>query len=893
LVRDAVAVEEIEPLTLKGKAEPVPAYRLVSVSDATAGVERRQDAPMVGRERELTSLTDLFSAAAGARDCRMATVIGDAGVGKSRLIAEFTAAPSTDALVIRGRCLPYGEGITFWPLREAARDAAGIGSEDPPEEALLKLSQHVGDQAVADRLASVIGLSETPFPVPEVFWAARRFLEDLGRKRPVLLVVDDIHWAEATFLELIGHLVESVEESPVVVLCSSRHELLDAHPDWAVGERMVRVVLQPLTDADAGRVVEGLLGGTGIADEVRARIVQSAAGNPLFVEQLLSMLIDEGALRREAGEWVQAGDLTSLRVPPTIEALLAARLDLLDADGRQVIEPASVVGQNFAQAAVAALVPERLVSEVPDQLEVLARRQLVQPNPSHDSDEVAYRFQHLLVRDAAYGGLLKRSRAELHERFVDWAEGYNVAMGLDNRAFEEIHGYHLEQAYRYLAQLGTVDAHAVAVGERASAKLASAGRRAMARGDGPAAANLLRRASSTLPVDSATRGHLLPRLAEALLETGEFEAAKDVLVETRRIARLVGDPRLRADGVLVRLLIEAVLADQGDWAGVASREVRRAIAVFEKADDHAGLALAYRVLVYLHATPGRYGEAAQAAQQVVEHARIAEDRRLETRGITGYVQAALLGPTPVAEALSVSEQLVEEAAGDRRAEALIRLAMAQLRAMLGDFAEARGLYESARVMLRELGPGVVAASTSIDAAQVEILAGDLAAAEAALLRDEAELETLGEQYVRSTVAGLLARMQALQGRQAEADATAERVRLLAAEDDVDPQIAWRTVRAQVLLGRGEIEAARTLIAEAVALSRQADNPRLQAIVLADAGDLAWASGDHAAAESSWAEAVGLYERKGDRASAAQLRARMRERAGSGDPTRSVSRSRSS
>ena len=298
LVRDAVVVEAVPPLTLKGKSEPVPAHRLLSVQEMGGAVQQRQDTPMVGRETEMASLQGVISDAITARACRMATVVGDAGVGKSRLVREFTASVG-DATVIRGRNLPYGDGITFWPLREAVRELCGIGADEGQHESLARLRAHVADAAVVDRLASVIGLSQDPFPVPEIFWGVRKFLEGLTRDhdRPVVLVIDDIHWAEQTLLELIGHLVEAVEDAPVVLLCSTRHELLERQPDWAQTPGSLRLVLTPLTDADSARVVDGLLGGTDIDADVRGRIIQGAAGNPLFVEQLLSMLIDEGTLR--------------------------------------------------------------------------------------------------------------------------------------------------------------------------------------------------------------------------------------------------------------------------------------------------------------------------------------------------------------------------------------------------------------------------------------------------------------------------------------------------------------------------------------------------------------------------------------------------------------------
>ncbi|HEX6473868.1 MAG TPA: adenylate/guanylate cyclase domain-containing protein, partial [Candidatus Limnocylindria bacterium] len=670
LVRESVEVEPVEPLTLKGKSEPVPAFRLVAVSDPTVAVQRRSDTPMVGREEEMGALQAMLQRAAEERGCRMATVVGDAGVGKTRLVTEFTSLSADTALVIRGRCLPYGDGITFWPLREIVRDACGMQTDDPADAVQAKLLAGVSDPAVAERLASVVGASETPFPVPELFWAARRFMEILAADRPVLAIVDDIHWAEATFLELLKSLIDTVDDASVLLLCTSRRELLERMPEWGTDDQAIRLVLRPLSDADAGRVVESLLGGTGLDATTTAQILQAAAGNPLFVEQLLSMLIDDGTLRREDDRWVQVGDVASLKVPPTIDALLTARLDLLETDERGVIEPASVIGQNFAVPAVVDLVPEDLGPLVPANLGTLTGKQMVQPSLDGDTDG-AYRFQHLLVRDAAYNGLLKRERAELHQRFVSWAESYNAAHGLDNREFEEIHGYHLETAHRYLTELGTVDPKVLALGQRASDKLASAGRRAMNRGDMPASASLLRRAAACLPSESLDRLRLLPDLAEALMELPAFEEAERVLGEARTGAEAQGDADLAATAELVQLLLRQYASEEGGWSDSALQVVDHAIPIFEADGNHAGLALASRIKVAVYGILTQFAETASAAEQVIVHAQEAGDPRLERRGSVGYAQAALFGPTPVDEAVARCEELAAGAAGDRRTEALV------------------------------------------------------------------------------------------------------------------------------------------------------------------------------------------------------------------------------
>jgi class 3 adenylate cyclase/tetratricopeptide (TPR) repeat protein len=872
LVRDAVTVEEVEPLTLKGKSEPVPAYRLVSVSDAAQGVQRRSDTPMVGREEEMGALRDLFAAAVSGKVCRMATVVGDAGVGKTRLVAEFTNGRSDEALVIRGRCLPYGDGITFWPLREAVRDAAGIAADDGVDAAMAKLHARIPDPDVCDRLASVIGLSDQPFPVPEVFWGARKFLEQLGRERPVLMVVDDIHWAEATFLELIGNLVESVEAAPAVLLCTSRHELIEKHDDWATGDGMLRLVLKPLTDADAGRVVEALLGGTGLDDAVRGRIIQAAAGNPLFVEQLLSMLIDEGTLQRQDDHWVQVGGLARLDVPPTIQALLASRLDRLDPEERGVIEPASVIGQNFARAAVTALVTEPIAPTVPQHLEDLHRKQLIQPNPgAADTDEAGYRFHHLLVRDAAYGGLLKRSRAELHERFVDWAEEFNRTHGVDDREFEEIHGFHLEQAYRYLTELGTMDDRAIGLGIRASMKLSAAGRRAFSRGDTSAAANLLRRAVATRVEHDIERVRLLPDLGEALIELGEFDEADQTLEQAIQLAVDRESSALAAEAELIRLLGKMFSGGEEDWPRLVTEATAQATPVFEAEGLHGGLALVGRLLVGMYGTAGRYGQAAAAAEQVIREAHLAGDLRLERRGAVGYAQAALWGPTEVGEALARTEDLVASAQGDRRTEALIRLCLAQLHAMQGAFESARTDYRQAQVALQDLGGGVLAAATSTDSGRVELLAGDLVAARRELERDYRQLGELGESYLRSTVGHLLARVAYLQGAFEEADRLAREVEGAAADDDTDVQVSWRSLRALIDAHREKRDEAERMTAEAIRLSRGTDSTRLIAQALADGAEVSRLGGRTAEAAQRVHEAMGLYRVKGDRTSATRLK----------------------
>ncbi len=268
-----------QPLELKGKSERVPAWQLLGVHRAAA-VSTADTGPMVGREREMAQLHEAFRLAVEDRQVRTLTIIGDAGVGKSRLTREFLASVAEVAYVVRGRCLSYGRGITFWPLVEIVRHAAGIDEEDPPERAMARILGLVGDQSVADRLCSATGLTDTSFPLAELFWAVGRLVAILAERRPVVLVFDDIHWAEPTLLDLIEHLTSADLAAPGLVMCTARHELLELRATWGDGAWQARIELGPLGDDQAGQIVEALLGQSGLAPSIRQRVTAAAEGQP-------------------------------------------------------------------------------------------------------------------------------------------------------------------------------------------------------------------------------------------------------------------------------------------------------------------------------------------------------------------------------------------------------------------------------------------------------------------------------------------------------------------------------------------------------------------------------------------------------------------------------------
>ena len=871
LVRDAVRVEAVEPLELKGKAERVPAYRLVEVESRADGLARREDQPLVGRDEELRRLHDLFDDACRAHTTRLATVVGDAGVGKSRLIREVVEELSERAVVVRGRCLSYGDGITFWPVVEALQAVADIGADDSRDVGRAKLDALTDDPAVAARLASLLGFDDEAFNVDEIFWAVRRWLETLAdRHGAVAWVVDDIHWAEATLLGLLQYLVETATHHPIVLLCSARHELFDRVPDWTRIPPSERLDLTPLSDADAAEVVANLVGTTAIPRAVRDRIVRAAEGNPLFVEQLLSMLVESGKLRHGGDGWEVVGDIAAITVPPTIHALLAARLDLLGREERAVLEPAAVIGVEFSEPAVRALVAEALVRVVPNHLTEIERKQLIHYAQDTALDEEGYRFHHILIRDAAYHHLLKRARSELHEKFVDWAEGVNRNRDRGGE-YDEILAYHLEQAYRYLSELGPLDDHGRDLGDRAAMRLSAAGRRALARGDMTAAAGLLRRAAS-IREDGDEKASLLIDLGEALTEAGSFAEATSVLAEAEAIGLAREDRRLAAKARLTRLATELYVGEASGWAARVERAVTDALPVFDETADADGAALAWRLRVGLNALALRFGDAAAAAEQVIAHARAAGNRRYETRGASGYAQSALFGPTPVPEAIARCRALLVEVDSDRRTTAFIRAALAQLTAMDNRIGEGRALLAESVAELADLGSNVLASSSSIDSARIEILAGELNAAEVLLRRDHDALTRMGERYLLASVDGLLARVLYVLDRFDEADALSRSVRDTAMEDDPDAQALWRSVQAMLRARDGDVDEGIRLALEAVSLRRSSDTPVLLADALADFSEVLRFAGRDEEMRGVRTEALRLYERKGDLVSASRMRA---------------------
>jgi class 3 adenylate cyclase/tetratricopeptide (TPR) repeat protein len=864
LVKDAVAVEPVGPLDLKGKSSRIRAYRLTGVSGGEA-ITRRVDLPVIGRDEEFGHLADAFGRAIGDSHCEVVTVLGQAGLGKSRLIEEFVRHVGGRAQVLRGRCLPYGDGITFWPIAEALRQAAGIVLGDEEEEARAKLWSLVGEggEDAALRLWSLIGSGSGGYSKDELLWSVRHAFDTIARRRPLVAIFDDIHWAEPIFLDLIEHVVDTSDGVPLLIICAARYELLEECPGFLADRHgAARIELRELSRADTARVLGNLLGDLQLPPGLEDRIVSVADGNPLFAEQMIAMLIDSGVIGTQDGRWALAGGY-DVTVPPNISSLLASRLDCLPPLERGLIERAAVIGLEFQVAAVAALAsdgdPEAGLA-LP--LSALCGKRLVRP-ASVSPDGMDYQFSHILVRDAAYDRLLKRTRARLHERFADWLleiSGTRVA------EFEEIIGYHLEQSFLYRAQLGPVDAQTCSLGERAARHLGAAGSRAIDRGDMPAAASLLQRAAVVLSEGHPDRPRLLLEAGEALTDAGELAAAEAALEAACDGAALLGNDAVGRSAELARLQLRFSTDATSAQEGIVAR-VRELVAVLEEAGDHHGLVRAWRLLTYAHMTAAQWGMAAQAAEQTIRHAEQAGDE-LMTRRFAGMLAISVLyGPTPVDEAIAYCEGVLSHAAEDRKAAAITEVALAHLEAMRGNFDLARVRYRRSRALLEEFGWRFSAALTSHDSAPVEMLAGDLEAAERELRKDYQTLEQMGERNYISTTAGILAEVLYRQGRYRESAELAAICRRLASPDDVASQFLWRCVQAKLLARDHQHEGADAIIAEALELIGGSDLVDWQGNGFMDLAEVSWLRGRVADAIEALTQASARFAAKGNVVSA--------------------------
>ena len=860
LVRSAVRAEAIEPLSARGKSEPVPAYRLLAVEDfepAPRGIRTR----FTGREAQLDSLEQAFRRVV-AGECRLFTIVGEPGVGKSRLVEEFLSQVPTRARVVGGSCLSYGDGITYWAVAQIVRDLAGIEDEHSPaeEQALLEaqVARLPNAQVVAARVAQLLGLSDIPATGEETAAAIGDFLAAGAGNRPMVVLVDDIQWAEPTLLDLLAGLPAAIADAPILLLCLARPELLDHRRDWPV-----TLELEPFDERDVGMLLDGLLG---TADAgVGARLAAASGGNPLFVEELVAMLVDDGVLILQDGACKLAGDLDALALPASLHALLGARLDALEPLVRGTLERGAIEGEVFHRGATVELSPPAAQASVRPSLGVLVSKDFVRPAEAQFAGEAAFRFKHILVRDAAYRGTPKKLRAVLHERFAGWLERVAGARVVE---YEEILGYHLEQSYRYRTELGSIDDEIRVLAERAARRLAEAGRRAARRADVDAASGLLSRAADLLPTGHPGRARILVQLGEALVDAGRSAEALRVFDELGASDGV--DEMSRAHADVCRGELELNLAPTPEAVDRLRRKARAAIDLFAAHDEEQALVRACWLLCLTSMTLGRSGTAREAIDRLIA---VSDrfSRPLPSR-LPGMLAMNLAwGPTPVPEALAETESILRRVRDDPAAEPLALGGYAYLLAQDGSIDAARQALARMREIADRQGQRLMLwASWGQNTGRAELLAGDPERAEQALRPCYDALVEARQLGFSCTVAGHLAHALVDLERPEEAAGYAAAARDSVSQPDVHGQVLWRSALARALAFGGEADGPLALVDEAVRLAETTEFPNLLADTLLDQARVLRSLGRPAGAVVERADVI--YVAKGNRAGRAKAAA---------------------
>jgi DNA-binding SARP family transcriptional activator len=807
----------------------------------------RLDAPFVNRDEDLRRLTEAYARVARERTTMTVAVIGEAGLGKTRLVQEGARRLGHDVTVLTGRCLSYGEGITFYPLRELVRQA--VDGDDSPERIRDLLGSAPDAARVAERLHRAFGPGDQGrSDAAEIFWAARRFLEAVARRRPLLVVLEDLHWAEPTFIDLVESLALQPGQAPIALVCIARPELLEQRPAWAAeADRQVTVVLTPLGEGPAAELLDGLTTGQHISPSTRARVIDTATGNPLYLEQLAASISE------------QAGSETRLALPPTIRALLAARLQRLGPGASSVLSRAAIVGKEFGERAVRELLPPEARDPLGRNLRMLIAKGLIQPGPDR-SFEDDYTFRHILIQQAAYHAIPKSLRAELHQRYADWLERL-VAEPFPNRA--EILGYHLEQSVRYANELWPADARTTALAVRAAQHLEAAGSAAHHRGDDLAAVNLLDRAAVLLPGDDPALGRLYTTRGAALAETGQLANAKTILEDAQRIAAANGDTGQHAHARVQALLLGLQL-DPHDTVTEIVRALPALRHEFDRSEDELGICRTLQLEASLYWNHSRSAAAEDAWERAAEHARSVNDRRELAEILSWLASAALWGPTPAADGIQRCAVYLDEIGHYPFGEAVILLHQAGLYAMQDNVADAHATLNRAQGLLESLGPTMTAAITQ-PAALVAMLAGDPAVAENHLRLEYESFDGMGERRLLATTAAKLAKAIAAQGQHRYDEALDLLVtsRAAAAGEDRSAQVVGQGLSARILADRGHHREAEELARTAAVLAAQADMLNEHADTLLDLAYVLAAAGQSQQAQAAATQALHLYRRKGN------------------------------
>ena len=825
LVRDAV---ETEPA---GLGHDLPVWRLRALVDASTLVARQLDAPLVGRTQELRRLRAAFQRARKDRAAVVATVIGEAGIGKTRLARAVVDSLRDDARVVVGRCVSYGAGATYLPIAEIVRAIA----REPSVAGVQAVLEGEEDAShAAQRIAELVGFAEGPAAAGETFWAVRRLFESLARDRPLVVVLDDVHWAEPTLLDLVEYVGEWAD-AQIFVLCLARRELIESRPGWGGPTSTGFLIeLEPLPAADVGALVATMAGGP-LAANIADKIVEQSGGNPLFAEQLLALASE-------------MPDRSLDEAPPTVDALIASRLDRLPQPELEVLQRASVIGRRFTA----------------HELDLAALAAVERRGFVRGTDD-GFRFHHVLVRDVAYRSLAKARRAELHE---------SAAALLDRQdALDEIVGFHLEMAYRYRTELRRNDGHATALADAAGERLGAAGIRAWKRADTAAASNLLQRAADLLPGRAPRRRELLCELGLSLRQQGHTDTAQGILEDAARLSVEAGDRRLELRARIELAWIDLFRAPE-DLPQLLDLGAK-AVPELELHGDDRSLGRAWLLVGAIRGQFQCLNEAwGDAALRAAAHYRAAG---FSPAWCVGNVAVSLFyGPQPVDVALRRCEEFLAENPGDPAIEANVLEATALLHALEGRFDDGRGELARSSAMWHELSQPAKANDVQFSLGTVELLAEEYESAEAVLREACADVARRGETAILASRAAELAHSLYCQAKYDEAQVWAQTARGHASAGDLHAQAAWRSVTAKLHARRGERTQAETLSVEAVALLDATDALNDRGSTLFDRAEVLLALGDERAAAATVRAARDLWVRKGNVVLAGRATARLAE-----------------
>jgi class 3 adenylate cyclase len=781
-----VEAEDLGPVDLKGLGREIWAWRVIAANTGEAR-PRTLQAPLVGRDAELELLENTYERALRDRRAHLFTVYGEPGVGKSRLANEFSEALD-GATVLSGRCLPYGEGVTYWPLAEMVKCAAGIVDDDPLDVAIEKLRQFCEDEVVADLLGLASGVLEAvqaERSQQEIAWAAREWAQRVAQEQPLVLVFEDIHWAEEPLLELIEHLVTWVREAPLLVISLARPELLDIRPGWGGGRvRATAIELEPLGEADSEELVDSLAGEEDLSADDRQAVLAKTEGNPLFLEETVRMLTEDGA-----------GGIG--RIPDTLQALIAARIDRLAPDAKALLQRAAVIGRVFWRGAIERLSPE--LEDLEQPLDDLRLREFVLDEPrSSIRGETAYKFKHVLIREVAYGGLSKSARAEHHRRFAEWLKEHAGDELLEIRA------YHLDHATALLAEL---DGSApVELQREAAEALTEAGLRAFAREDNRTARKHFVRSVELEP--SLRRRYLAARAAVRL---------SDLPAVSREMEEVLAAAIEAKDGwtqgrALVTLAEAAVLREADVQA--AEQMIDEALEVLEE-DDLTGRFRALRARATIAWMRGHLDKQEELMAEALELARQAGRKDFESEAADELASVYLLR-LELDRAAPLIEQaiLLAEQSGSAEARGRALRFAGQLHLQRRELDDADAALEAARQHLAEAGAAWALGRTLQFSAWVARYKGEAARSER-LFRES--IRILAPLEDRSTLCESqrgLASLLLEQGRVDEAERFALAARETVGPTDVTSLSTTAYTLGQIRAAQGRDDEAEPLLREA-------------------------------------------------------------------------------